>query len=77
MPIAVIFGPLGLGLPELIVLLAIPAALAVPVVAVILIARSLSGRRDRTAIASAPCPHCKQAIPRLGAFCSFCGQRVA
>jgi hypothetical protein len=76
MPIA--FGPLGIGLPEILVILMIPVLLSLPVVAIILLVRMLSGRKSGGAnVPSRPCPRCGQTIPWMGSFCCFCGQKTA
>jgi hypothetical protein len=66
----------NLGLPELVVILALLLLLTVSIfVVVFLIRRFASPRSQSPMLASKLCRNCGQRIPDVGTFCLFCGQR--
>ena len=75
---AIWFGPMGLGVPGIMVILLLGAfLLGLPTLAVVFVVRMLSGRKNAIDhLSSGVCPHCRQAIPWIGSFCCFCGSPI-
>ena len=67
----------GLGLPELAVIVTVfIVVVAIPGIAALLLFRRFArGRQESPLVASKTCGGCRQRIPDIGTFCSFCGQR--